>query len=33
MRGRAEARGVLIGVWDEHDVAEDLWTYYLGDSK
>ena len=33
MRGRAEARGVLIGVWDEHDVPEDLWTYYLGDSK
>jgi len=30
MFGRAEKRGVLIGVWDEHEVAPELWTHYLG---
>jgi hypothetical protein len=33
MRGRAERRGILIGVWDEADVAAELWSGYLGESK
>ena len=33
MRGKAERRGILIGVWDETDVAPELWSGYLGDSK
>ena len=28
-----EKRGVLIGVWDESDVAEELWKHYLGDDS
>ena len=31
MRGRAERRGILIGVWDESDIADELWKGYLGD--
>jgi arylsulfatase A-like enzyme len=31
--GRAEKRGVLIGVWDERDVAAELWKHYLGDDS
>ena len=31
MRGRAERRGILIGVWDEGDIADELWKGYLGD--
>jgi arylsulfatase A-like enzyme len=30
LRGRAQRRGVLIGVWDEGDVPADLWRSYLG---
>ena len=33
MRGRAERRGILIGVWDETDVAPELWSGYLGEAK
>ncbi|MBV8509065.1 MAG: sulfatase-like hydrolase/transferase [Xanthobacteraceae bacterium] len=33
MRGKAERRGILIGVWDETDVAPELWSGYLGDAK
>ena len=33
MRGRAELRGVLIGVWDEADVPSVLWEHYLGDGS
>jgi hypothetical protein len=29
-RGKSERRGVLIGVWDEAEVASDLWQKYLG---
>jgi hypothetical protein len=28
MRGRAQRRGVLIGVWDESDVPDELWREY-----
>ena len=31
MRGRAERRGVLIGVWDESDVPDEMWKGYLGE--
>ena len=31
MRGRSLRRGVLIGVWDESDVPEALWSAYLKD--
>jgi len=31
MRGKSQGRGILIGVWDESDVAEELWSRYLGD--
>ena len=31
MRGRAERRGVLIGVWDETDVPDEMWKGYLGE--
>ena len=30
MRGRPERRGVLIGVWDENDVSDELWAHYRG---
>ena len=33
MRGKAERRGILIGVWDETDVAPELWSGYLGEVK
>ena len=33
MRGKAERRGILIGVWDETDIASELWTGYLGGAK
>jgi arylsulfatase A-like enzyme len=29
-RGRALRRGILIGVWDESDVPEELWSGYRG---
>ena len=28
MFGRAEKRGVLIGVWDEQEIAPELWKHY-----
>ncbi len=31
MRGKSQGRGILIGVWDESDVPEELWSKYLGD--
>lgn len=32
MRGGAEKRGILIGVWDETDVRPELWSgYRMGD--
>ena len=29
MRGRSLRRGVLIGVWDESEVPEELWSGYF----
>jgi arylsulfatase A-like enzyme len=31
-RGKSQRRGILIGVWDESDVPEELWSKYLGDT-
>jgi len=30
-RGKSQRRGILIGVWDESDIPEELWGAYLGD--
>jgi arylsulfatase A-like enzyme len=30
-RGKSQARGILIGVWDESDIPAELWSKYLGD--
>ena len=30
-RGKSQRRGILIGVWDESDVPDELWSRYLGD--
>jgi arylsulfatase A-like enzyme len=30
MRGSADRRGILIGIWDEADVAPELWAKYRG---
>jgi arylsulfatase A-like enzyme len=29
-RGNAQRRGILIGVWDESELPEELWKGYLG---
>ncbi len=31
MRGKAARRGILIGVWDESDLPDELWSGYLPD--
>ena len=31
MRGKSQRRGILIGVWDETDIPDELWSAYLGD--
>jgi arylsulfatase A-like enzyme len=31
-RGKSQRRGILIGVWDESDVPQELWSKYLGDT-
>lgn len=30
-RGKSVRKGILIGVWDEAEVPEELWSAYLGD--
>lgn len=30
MRGKSQRKGILIGVWDESDVPEELWAGYQG---
>ena len=30
-RGKSQRRGILIGVWDEGDVPQELWSRYSGD--
>ena len=32
-RGKSQRRGILIGVWDESDVPDELWARYLGDRE
>jgi arylsulfatase A-like enzyme len=32
MRGGADKRGILIGVWDEKDIAPELWAKYRGET-
>jgi hypothetical protein len=29
--GKAERRGILIGVWDEAEIPAELWSGYLRD--
>ena len=31
--GKAERRGILIGVWDEADISAELWSGYLGNKS
>jgi arylsulfatase A-like enzyme len=30
MRGKAQRRGILIGVWDESELPDELWSGYRG---
>jgi arylsulfatase A-like enzyme len=30
-RGKSQRRGILIGVWDESDISQDLWSAYRGE--
>lgn len=30
MRGKSQRRGILVGIWDESDVPQELWAEYLG---
>jgi arylsulfatase A-like enzyme len=30
LRGKAQRRGILIGVWDEREIPTELWSRYLG---
>jgi len=32
-RGESFRRGIPIGVWDESDVAAQLWSQYLGEGQ
>ncbi len=32
MRGKVLRRGILIGVWDEMDIPEELWSRYQGEA-
>jgi arylsulfatase A-like enzyme len=32
-RGTSQRRGILIGVWDEADLPDELWSKYLGDKE
>jgi hypothetical protein len=31
MSGVSQRRGILIGVWDESDIPDDLWQGYRGE--
>ncbi len=30
-RGKSQRKGILIGVWDESDVPDELWVGYMGE--
>ena len=32
-RGKSERLGILIGVWDERELPDELWSKYLGEDK
>ncbi len=32
-RGKSTRKGILIGVWDENELPEELWSNYLGGEK
>jgi arylsulfatase A-like enzyme len=32
-RGKSQRRGILIGVWDEAEIAPELWSGYLGEDN
>jgi arylsulfatase A-like enzyme len=32
MRGKSQRRGILIGVWDERELPDDLWSGYRGET-
>jgi arylsulfatase A-like enzyme len=32
-RGKSQRRGILIGVWDESDVPDELWSKYQGEER
>jgi arylsulfatase A-like enzyme len=32
-RGKSQRRGILIGVWDETDVPDELWARYQGERE
>ena len=32
-RGKSERLGILIGVWDESELPDELWSKYLGEGK
>ncbi|MGD9924084.1 MAG: alkaline phosphatase family protein [Pseudorhodoplanes sp.] len=32
-RGKSQRKGILIGVWDEDDVPEEMWNAYRGESQ
>ena len=31
-RGKSQRRGILIGVWDEAEIADEYWVGYRGDN-
>ena len=32
-RGKSQQRGILIGVWDESDISDELWSGYVGEGQ
>jgi arylsulfatase A-like enzyme len=32
-RGKSQRRGILIGVWDEGELPDELWSRYLGEQQ
>ena len=32
-RGKSQRKGILIGVWDESEVPEELWIGYMGEES
>ncbi len=32
-RGKSQRLGILIGVWDESELPDELWSKYLGEGQ